>query len=715
MEAFNAHLTAGKRAAAAAGLFILFLGLYSFLMPPVLAPYRDAGEMACDVYSLGVPHPPGYPLYVLAGRAFSALAPGGQDLKLNLFSAFAGAAAPAAMFFFMSGYLPWTAALAAALLLGLNFTLITVSGVSEMYALHALLGAVIAFLAFRAAELFSAKRLYLLAFLCGLFLANRMDLMLVYPAVLLLVWGPARRALGTRFYYRALPLCVLFALAGYSLYLYLPVRSAAGPFLDWGRPSDWANFWGIITRRSYGSTLDLISTNYAKGELFWVNLYHYGLHLWSNMGPALAVAAAGAWFCWRRSRGAGVFWALFFLASGPVFLFLANMPPNPHALAIVEPYYLLPDLAVAWWLAEGMRGLFMTGAGGRAAALSLALAGVFLFGIPSARKADRRDMFLTADYAADAMRGLPAGAVLVAKKDVQLFSLWYYQQVEGLRPDVRVIAQGLSGAPWYQAAWARKDPGFPVFNLNTGGPAAWEAAGRAWKDFYATVDCEIPAGAPTVPMGLVMAVYPAPGVKPPPSPSEAYSHRWKIGRPFPDFFARDVISAYAHGALAVGSLHSSAGRRREAAAWLDYASAADTDLADAHLYSGFLLSSDGDWAGAGARFRASVDGYERLLSLAEDYRSLPDLKNSLRRSSAYAWLNYGVALEKTGDRDGAEKAYLRAAARNPELADANYNLAILYWNRDWDRVARELSETLRKNPGHTQAAHYLRQLQSSRK
>ncbi|KAF0125499.1 MAG: hypothetical protein FD189_2075 [Elusimicrobia bacterium] len=715
MELSTVDIGKGKRTAVAAGLFILFLAVYAFLMPPVLAPYRDAGELACDVYSLGIPHPPGYPLYVLAGRAFSELMPGGQDWKLNLFSAVAGAAAPALMFFFMSGFFRPAAALAAALLLGLNFTLITVSGVAEMYALHALFGVAIAFLAFSAAEKFSARKLYLLAFLCGLFLANRMDLMLVYPAVLALVLPRAARGLGSRLYSRALPLCVLFFLAGYSLYLYLPVRSAAGPFLDWGRPSDWDNFWGIITRRSYGSTLDLISTNYAKGELFLVNLYHYGLHLWSNMGPALAVAAAGVWFCWRRSRRAGLFWSLFFLAPGPLFLFLANMPPNPHALAVVEPYYLLPDLAVAWWLAEGLHGLFTAAPAWRFSALALTLAGILLFGLPSARKADRRGMFLTADYAADVMRGLPPGAVLVARKDVQLFSLWYYQQVEGLRPDVRVIAQGLSGASWYQAAWARKEPGFPVFNLNTGGQEAWAAAGRAWKDFYATVDSEIPSGSPTVPLGLVMAVYPPAGLRPPANPSEVYSHRWEIGRPFPDFFARDVISSYAQGALAAGSLHSSAGRKKEAAAWLDYAAAADPDLADAQLYSGFLLSSGNDWAGAGARFKASVDGYERLLDLAEQYRSLPDLKHSLRRSSAYAWLNYGVALEKTGDRDGAEKAYLRAAARNPELADANYNLAILYWNRDWDRVMRELSETLRKNPSHSQAAHYLRQLQSSRR
>jgi len=110
------------------------------------------------------------------------------------------------------------------------------------------------------------------------------------------------------------------------------------------------------------------------------------------------------------------------------------------------------------------------------------------------------------------------------------------------------------------------------------------------------------------------------------------------------------------------------------------------------------------------RFRASAETYERLLLLGAKYYALPQLRRGLENASAYAWLNYGVAAEKTGDRRAAEEAYTLALRRNPGLADAHYNLAILYWNRDWDRVRRELTETLRVNPAHQQARRYLAQL-----
>ena len=38
----------------------------------------DSGELAAAVHTLGVAHPPGYPLYVLLGKLFSVLVPIGR-------------------------------------------------------------------------------------------------------------------------------------------------------------------------------------------------------------------------------------------------------------------------------------------------------------------------------------------------------------------------------------------------------------------------------------------------------------------------------------------------------------------------------------------------------------------------------------------------------------------------------------------------------------
>ncbi|PKM98030.1 MAG: hypothetical protein CVU79_05640 [Elusimicrobia bacterium HGW-Elusimicrobia-3] len=668
-------------------LALALVPLYLYCLPPVLPPYRDAGEMAGAAWTLGVAHQPGYPLYIISAKLFSLLPLGN----------------PAVFVFWRAAaahFSSW-AALPAALLLGLNFTLRTVSSVPEMYALNFFFAAALLL----TASLPGRAAVFLSAFLLGLGMANRMDLLLAAPAVLILLW-PSLRAGGWALFFKAAG----FAFLGFSLYLFLPLRSAGLPVFDWSHPADPATFLAVITRKSYGSTLDLISLNYARGELFLPSLKYYAGHLWQNFSLALALAAAGAWLEWRRDRRRLAALAALFLFSGPLFLFMANMPPNPHALAIVEPYYLLPDLTVAFWAAAG---LFHLAVLFPRALPPLALAAAAAAGLVwhnGAYASDRRWLFAAEDYASDALRSVPPGATLVAKKDVQLFSLWYLQSVKGLRPDVSVVAQGLSGAPWYRALQGRYQPGLRLHNLNGGGAEQWRAfAGDNPGGVYATMDAELPREVPSLPSGLVNELYPARGSAPGPT-WELYSLP-RLDRRYRDFFDRDLGTSYAQALLAGAARRSADGGLDPASLrQLRLAALLDPDLPDAPLFEGFYYSSKADWRTAKGCFRASAETYERLLLLGVKYYALPQLRRSLENASAYAWLNYGVAAEKTGDRRAAEEAYTLALRRNPGMADAHYNLAILYWNRDWDRVRRELSETLRVNPAHQQARRYLTQL-----
>ncbi|MCM2267650.1 MAG: DUF2723 domain-containing protein [Elusimicrobiales bacterium] len=685
--------------ALAALLLALLAPLYIYTLPPGLPPYRDAGEMASAAWTLGVAHQPGYPLYIISAKLFMLLPLGNPAWLLNLFSAAAGLAGVYVFFRLAAAAFSAPAAFFAALALAFNFTLRTVSSVPEMYALHFFLAALLLFCAAAGGR----RAVPLTAFLLGLGMANRMDLVLTAPALLTLLW-PRLRAGGWGAPLKA----ALFGLLGFSLYLYLPVRAANWPLFDWSHPAGISAFLAVITRKSYGSTLDLISLNYAPGELFWPNLRHYAVHLWENFNLGLVFAAGGAWAEWRFARRRFLAFAALFLVSGPVFLFLANMPPNPHALAIVEPYYLLPDLAAAFWAAAG---LFYAGAAFPRARAALALAALGAAGLVFVHNApgtQRRWLFAAEDYALDALKSVPPGSVLVAKKDVQLFSLWYLQAVKGLRPDVEVVAQGLSASPWYRGSKARYSPRLALYNLNSGDEGEWRAfrTGNS-GGLYATMDVSLPDGVPAAARGVVSEVYPAAGRPADPWPFYAYS---RLARPYRDFFDQDLGTSYAQAMVAAAAARGAGGLGGMDLARLRLASVLDADIPDAPLYEGFYWSARGAWPAARDAFLASVRVYDRLLLLGEKYYSLPSLKTSLKSASAYARLNYGVALEKTGDRAGAEQAYLSALSFNPGLADAHYNLAIVYWGRDWQRVRRELQETVRLNPAHPQAARFLAQL-----
>ena len=75
-----------------AGVFIIALGLYLKTMAPTISLW-DSGEFIACAYTLGIPHPPGAPLYILWGRLFALLPIGSVEQRVVLISPLVSAAA----------------------------------------------------------------------------------------------------------------------------------------------------------------------------------------------------------------------------------------------------------------------------------------------------------------------------------------------------------------------------------------------------------------------------------------------------------------------------------------------------------------------------------------------------------------------------------------------------------------------------------------------
>src|SRR3989339_806500 len=76
---------------AAAVTFCIVLACYLRTMAPTLT-FWDAGEFIAASYTLGVPHPPGTPLFVIIGRVISCLPLAVPvALRLNFLSVLFGA------------------------------------------------------------------------------------------------------------------------------------------------------------------------------------------------------------------------------------------------------------------------------------------------------------------------------------------------------------------------------------------------------------------------------------------------------------------------------------------------------------------------------------------------------------------------------------------------------------------------------------------------
>ena len=79
-----------------AGILALFVYVLTLAPDLTMSNFSgDSGELITAAVTLGIPHPPGYPTYVLLGKLFSLLPISNIAYRFNLFSALAMATATA--------------------------------------------------------------------------------------------------------------------------------------------------------------------------------------------------------------------------------------------------------------------------------------------------------------------------------------------------------------------------------------------------------------------------------------------------------------------------------------------------------------------------------------------------------------------------------------------------------------------------------------------
>ncbi len=445
-------------------LFAIIFGLYLRTLAPGLLG-GDSGEFQTAAWTLGLAHPTGYPLYLLLGTlwqhtlALFGLTPAHA---LNLLSALFGALAIAMLYLTLIHWLQSDplirrlAALLAALLLAVNPTFWSQSLVAEVYTLHALFVILLLHICYRlydvrAATAADAPRLLLwLALLTGLALTHHATTILLLPLVAVAFWR-------ARVHWAASPrmwlLLPLFVLAPLLLYLYVPLRSGAGPS-PWYHQAlgvetltlyqnTWAGFWRFVSGQS-------IAVGFHTGGAAWAELPQAWL-LWRLhfFLPGLLMVGLGLYVLWRMRN-----WRV--LALTVPFFLLQQIFNLFYAIDDILAYYLPLYLVAAIWV-----GFTADTIGGGLAnaerkseaeqpeeerrpalAISLVLLLVLLW-IPLtiARtyfpQLDQSAVTAARDrWDAIAAAAPSNGAILISNDRNEIVPLFYYQAVEGKLPGV---------------------------------------------------------------------------------------------------------------------------------------------------------------------------------------------------------------------------------------------------------------------------------------
>jgi hypothetical protein len=499
--------TPSYKAAAIAGLAIFVL--YLLTLAPTTAMW-DASEYIVAAYTLGIPHPPGNPLFVLLGRVASLLPFGSVAVRVNLLAALCSAASAAIWFLVAERVLSrwlerrWTRYLGAGLAALLSATAFTVwnqSVVNEkVYTVSLAFFAVVSWLTVLWCDDPDGRRadrlLVLIAYLIGLGYTNHPAGFLVGPAVAVAVLARRPRTLLR---WKLLLAGVLALMLGLTPFAVEPIRAAHHPALNEGEPTGCTESIGFkctfssttytrlmanVNREQYGkpSLGERQAPFGAQLGMWWLYFKWQWLRDSHGTQPLmqtalallfLALGAAGGVVHWRQDRASFWFFGPLIFTVTLVLVYYMNFKygaSQARELTDVarevrdrDYFYLWSFSAWSVWAALGLVAMWRAlatrvGAGGTVRWATAAP--VLLFGVlplvGNWRDASRAKETATREWAHDLLNSVEPYGILITLGDNDTFPLWYAQEVEGVRRDVTVAVTSLLNTDWYPRSLMRR-------------------------------------------------------------------------------------------------------------------------------------------------------------------------------------------------------------------------------------------------------------------
>jgi len=483
----------------AAFTFVASFVVYVITLAPSVSLW-DCGEFITSSVTLGVPHPPGAPFYLLIGRVFSML-PFGSDMayRVNLISPLTSALSIMFLYLiivrlikeyygkpkeFDQKIIVYGGGIIGALTFAFTETFWFNATEAEVYAVSMLVTVLPLYLAIKwmgAAEDSSSLRLLVIcAYISGLAVGVHLLNLLVLPSIFLLIYFYNRKLLLN---VRLWGIVAVVLIAGFSTYMIIYIRANLGPFLNENDPSNFERFMSYWNREQYGRE-SLFLTFFERKASFWayqVKKMYLRYFAWNFMGNGTTLGPdryiiesfspngllympfllgiAGLYFHFKKDWRRALAILVMFIMTGIAIVIYLNQPdPQPRERDYV---YVGSFFAFAIWIGIGFAailekvidlfrdsGMMKNIAMGTVVGFGIVM-GPFIEFNHNFDRSDRRGLYFASDYSYNILATCEENAILFTNGDNDTFPLWYLQAVEGVRRDVTVVNLSLLNTNWY--------------------------------------------------------------------------------------------------------------------------------------------------------------------------------------------------------------------------------------------------------------------------
>ncbi len=424
----------------AAGLFLLAVIFYGFTAPRTIF-FGDNPEFITAAKVLGVPHPPGFPLYVLLTHLFSLIPFGSLAWRVNFFSGVCAAAVLVLFFKLLLKLLPkqklsLAIALFTTVLLSVSSMYWYQAIVGKTYALNALFVFILIHLIIRYWEAPRTTYFYWASFIFGLGIANHTLLVLFAPLfILMLVRKPHLRI-------NNIIIGLGLFLVGLSVYLLLPLRSLMHPLYDSGNTgASWHNFYAHIMRKSYEDLgVHMLWSDRIRyfGEFF--------LEVFNQFKYFIVLGVLGIVLTLRKSPYKVLFLLSIIVLNVVGVIALRTAAYNLENSEYYKTYYLPAYIVFTLFIGLGISTVLVYLQRRHKFLPYIAITALAVYGLVTVQwqMVNFRNFTFLEDYSIQMIQTLPDNAIVLfdvegPATDSILFSLLYQQKVLGARPDITIV------------------------------------------------------------------------------------------------------------------------------------------------------------------------------------------------------------------------------------------------------------------------------------